>query len=64
MEVFSFDKRLSISAAIRRLLAGEGDFFFFSVCLARSFGLADNKVATSLDSKEFLDIDLFKNYEQ
>ncbi|KAH9652504.1 hypothetical protein KPL70_027124 [Citrus sinensis] len=35
------------------LLVGEGDFSF-AACLAKSFGSADNMVATSLDSKELL----------
>ena len=32
------------------LLVGEGDFSFFA-CLAKAFGSAENKVATSLDSQ-------------
>ncbi|KAK9152332.1 hypothetical protein Syun_010641 [Stephania yunnanensis] len=35
------------------LLVGEGDFSF-SACLGRAFGRADNMVATSLNSQEFL----------
>ncbi|KAK9134044.1 hypothetical protein Scep_013572 [Stephania cephalantha] len=41
------------------LLVGEGDFSF-SACLGRAFGRADNMVATSLNSKDFLK----KNYGQ
>ncbi|KAK9134047.1 hypothetical protein Scep_013575 [Stephania cephalantha] len=37
----------------RILLVGEGDFSF-SACLGRAFGRADNMVATSLNSQEFL----------
>ncbi|KAK9156417.1 hypothetical protein Sjap_003897 [Stephania japonica] len=35
------------------LLVGEGDFSF-SACLGKAFGRADNMVATSLDTQEFL----------
>ncbi|KAK4439659.1 hypothetical protein Salat_0300800 [Sesamum alatum] len=38
----------------RILLVGEGDFSF-STCLATAFGLAFNIIATSLDSREFLE---------
>ncbi|KAL3814112.1 hypothetical protein ACJIZ3_015380 [Penstemon smallii] len=41
------------------LLVGEGDFSF-SACLALAFGRAPNIIATSLNSKEFLE----KNYEK
>ncbi|KAK9152328.1 hypothetical protein Syun_010637 [Stephania yunnanensis] len=43
----------------RILLVGEGDFSF-SACLGRAFGRADNMVATSLNSQDFLK----KNYGQ
>ncbi|BFG21323.1 hypothetical protein CerSpe_075970 [Prunus speciosa] len=54
MEVFSFEKRLSITTTIRRYFSGRRRRLFFSVCLIRAFELADNMVATSLDFKEFL----------
>ncbi|XP_021816969.1 uncharacterized protein At4g26485-like [Prunus avium] len=54
MEVFSPERRIKHYSSYQKiLLVGEGDFSF-SVCLARAFGLADNMVATSLDSRESL----------
>ncbi|ESR65942.1 hypothetical protein CICLE_v10010347mg [Citrus x clementina] len=60
-EIFKLDNELGesekwiqhYSSHHKILLVGEGDFSF-AACSAKSFGSADNKVATSLDSKELL----------
>lgn len=54
-EIFKLDNELGesekgIQHYDKILLVGEGDFSF-AACLAKSFGSADNMVATSLDSK-------------
>jgi hypothetical protein len=46
------------SSSHKILLVGEGDFSF-AVCLAKTFGTAENMIATSFDSKGISWVEIF-----